>query len=446
MKNILLFGAGKSATVLIDFLLKYSEEQQWKLIVVDANLHLAKSKTAGHPNARAFSFDIHDIAERSVIISEADLVISMLPPALHLLVAKDCIKYKKNLLTASYIDAAMRELEKDIEENDLLFLCEMGLDPGIDHMSAMQLFDKIRSNYGVITSFKSHCGGLISPENDNNPWHYKISWNPVNVVNSGKMGALYKQNKEIVELDYYEVFEDCETVNVPTIGQYACYPNRNSISYMPLYDLENAETFIRTTLRHPDFCKGWHAVVLVGLTDNADETTIKNYRSKSIQNWFKACLNFYTKSENLDDFLNRYIEKEDHELIKNLFAYLGLMSDEKIPAHAKTSADITQFLLETRLKLQPEDKDLVIMLHEIEYVKNNTAHLIKSSLIVKGDDNMHTAMAKTVGLPLAIAAKLILNGTIASKGLHIPIIKEIYEPVLLELAQNGIEFKDDILV
>lgn len=440
MKKILLFGAGKSTTVLIDYLLKYSEQENWKLIVVDADLRLAKSKTANHPNARAFSFDINIDHERKALIDEADVVISMLPPVHHLLVAKDCIACKKHLLTASYIDSEMERLRKDVEKNELIFLCEMGLDPGIDHMSAMHLFDTIREEGGTITGFKSHCGGLVAPESDTNPWHYKISWNPINVVNAGKMGAVYKTKGELIEVDYYEVFEDNETIWVPGVGEYAWYPNRNSLAYMPIYHLQEADTFLRTTLRHPNYCKGWHCVVLAGLTDNADEATIKNFKGRSFSSWFHACLNFYTKSENLTDFLRRYVAKEDHELIKNLFEYLGLMSQEVIPEHAKTSEDILKYLLETRLVLSPNDKDMVLMLHEVEYSKHGRQQSLKSTLVVKGDDNLHTAMAKTVGLPLAVAAKLILNGHIATKGLHIPTSKEIYTPVLAELAKNGIFF------
>lgn len=307
-------------------------------------------------------------------------------------------------------------------------------------MSAMHLFDMIREDGGAITGFKSHCGGLVAPESDTNPWHYKISWNPINVVNAGKMGAVYKTKGELIEVDYYEVFEDNETIWVPGVGEYAWYPNRNSLAYMPIYHLQEADTFLRTTLRHPNYCKGWHCVVLAGLTDNADEATIKNFKGRSFSSWFHACLNFYTKSENLTDFLRRYVAKEDHELIKNLFEYLGLMSQEVIPEYAKTSEDILKYLLETRLVLSPNDKDMVLMLHEVEYSKNGRQQSLKSTLVVKGDDNLHTAMAKTVGLPLAVAAKLILNGHIATKGLHIPTSKEIYTPVLAELAKNGIFF------
>lgn len=442
MINILLFGAGKSTTVLIDYILKYSESEQWKIIVVDANLQLAKSKTAGHPNARAFSFDINNTTERYDIIGKADIVISMLPPALHLLVAKDCITCKKNLLTASYIDPAMLGLKKEIENYNLLFLCEMGLDPGIDHMSAMQIFDKIKSAGGIIKSFKSHCGGLLAPENDDNPWHYKISWNPINIVNAGKLGAVYKEHNETIELDYYEVFEDCRTVHIGAT-EYAWYPNRNSVAYIPLYGLHNAETVIRTTLRHPDYCTAWHAAVLAGLTDSENETTVRNFRGKSFNYWFVSSLNFYAKAENLEDFLTRYIERDHHKTVTDLFNYLGITSDDKIPDTANTSADILKYLLETKLPLKNTDKDQVLMLHEIEYETAGTIKTLKSTLKVIGDNNVYTAMAKTVGLTLAIAAKHILKGTIAVKGLVVPTVKEIYEPVLAELAINGIVFTEE---
>jgi saccharopine dehydrogenase-like NADP-dependent oxidoreductase len=442
MKNILLFGAGKSTTCLIEYLLKHADTENWNLGVVDADLQLAKSKIANHPKARVISFDIYDDEERNKLICEADIVISMLPPALHRFVALDCIHCKKHLLTASYVDDDMRALAPEIKKNDLLFLCEMGLDPGIDHMGAMKIIHRIRAQGGTITSYKSHCGGLIPEKYDDNPWHYKISWNPVNIVNAGKPGAVYKENNEIVELDYYEVFEDLMSVTVPGMGNYSAYANRNSLSYMTGYNLEEAETFIRTTLRHPDYCIGWHAIILAGLTDDADETTIRNYQGKNMQSWFNGCLNYYTKSENLDDFLHRYIDKEYHQLVTNQFEYLGLLTGERIPDHARTSADILRHLMVTKLSMKKDDHDMVIMLHEIMYLNDQIPHVIKATLVTEGENNQRTAMAKTVGLPLGIAARLILNGKISARGLHIPTLPEIYEPVLDELEENGIVFRE----
>ncbi|MEJ7913600.1 MAG: saccharopine dehydrogenase C-terminal domain-containing protein, partial [Chitinophagaceae bacterium] len=257
MKKILLFGAGKSATVLIDYLLRHSLSENWMLTLVDANILLAKSKIGHALGGRAVSFDINNDSERRSHISRADIVISLLPPALHFLVAKDCLSHKKNLLTASYIDASMKELEVNIKESGLLFLCEMGLDPGIDHMSAKKLIDSIHEEGGKIVSFMSHCGGLVAPRSDSNPWHYKISWNPRNVVMAGKNGAVFKQNGVVISLTYKDLFSEKRFVKMQQGEDLCWYPNRDSLPYMSVYGLEDCPTFIRTTLRHPDFMYGW---------------------------------------------------------------------------------------------------------------------------------------------------------------------------------------------
>src|SRR5678815_1933373 len=244
MKNILLFGAGKSATVLIEYLLSNAEKEDWQLTVVDADINLAQSKIGISPFGKAVSFDINDETDRKRFISDASIVISLLPPTLHTTVAKSCIELNKSLLTASYIDDEIRKLQSRIENKKLLFLCEMGLDPGIDHMSAMKIFDKIHADGGKVISFKSHCGGLVAPESDDNPWHYKISWNPRNIVLAGKAGAEYKLDGKIHHKAYEQLFADCTTVQVDGLEPLAIYPNRDSLSYMPLYQLENADSFV----------------------------------------------------------------------------------------------------------------------------------------------------------------------------------------------------------
>src|SRR5205809_2131246 len=234
MKKILLFGAGKSATVLIDYLLSNAENESWQLTVVDADINLAQSKIGISPFGKAVSFDINDETDRKRFINDASIVISLLPPILHTIVAKSCVELNKNLLTASYIDDEIRNLQSEIENKNLLFLCEMGLDPGIDHMSAMKIFDKIHADGGKVISFKSHCGGLVAPESDNNPWHYKISWNPRNIILAGNAGAVYKHDNAIIEKEYYTVFENAATVLFPGLTELAWYPNRDSLSYIPL--------------------------------------------------------------------------------------------------------------------------------------------------------------------------------------------------------------------
>lgn len=444
MKEVLLFGAGKSATLLIEYLLANAQKEGWRLTVADGNPALAASKINNHPSGRVVAVnDLNDETERRNLIANASIVISMLPPGYHILIAKDCLALKNNLLTASYIDEEMLALRAAVEEQGLLFLCEMGLDPGLDHMSAMQVFDRIRDAGGTITSYRSHCGGLIAPESDTNPWHYKVSWNPRNITLAGHAGAVFKEDNIIKELPYQTVFENCPVIEVPTLGKWACYPNRNSLAYIPIYKLESARTVLRSTLRHPDFCMAWQYIVIAGLSNPLDGEIVENYKGKSIRDWFTGRLNFYTGSANFKDFLKRYVEPKQQALVENLFNYLGLFSQEMIPARAMTSADILQYLLETRLALDPNDRDMIIMIHEIEFTLNDVEEKIFSSLIVKGDNALNTAMAKTVGLPLGAATRLILNGTIQAKGVQIPTVKEVYEPVLKELAQNGIEFYEE---
>src|SRR5690348_7961732 len=227
MKKILLFGAGKSATVLIDYLLSNARQSQWKLTVVDANLQLVKDKLKDSVYGQAASFDVMDLNSRHAFIQQSDIVISMLPPVLHREVAKDCLHFSKHLLTASYIDDDLRQMAPEIKEKNLLFLCEMGLDPGIDHMSAMKLVDEINAGGGKITSFQSHCGGLVAPESDDNPWHYKISWNPRNIVLAGKAGAHYRENGEEKRIKYENLFDPSNRVMVPGIGNLSWYANRD---------------------------------------------------------------------------------------------------------------------------------------------------------------------------------------------------------------------------
>ena len=316
----------------------------------------------------------------------------------------------------------------------MLFICEMGLDPGIDHMSAMKLIDAIRANSGQVTSFKSHCGGLVAPESDDNPWHYKISWNPRNVVMAGKAGAVYKSNGEVVREEYETLFTG-NRVAETAAGPLSYYPNRDSLSYTALYGLEGAGNFIRTTLRYADFIKGWKALIDLQLTDETP-----------------SC---YTDGVSLAGFFTRHLEEQqfeawlaahpdEAELVKKQLTFLGWQDNETlINKGICSAADVLQFAMEKKLVLHPHDKDMIVMLHEIGYEINGTQQEIRSSLIVKGEDSLRTAMAKTVGLPLGIAAKLILNGEINLTGLHIPVCKEIYEPVLRELEKQGIRFHEE---
>jgi len=468
MKTILLFGAGKSATILIDYLINNAVSEDWQIIVIDANLKLAESKIGNSKRVTAYSFDINDTDERGKYINKADIVISMLPPFLHIEVAKDCVKYKKNLLTASYVDDATKGLKTDIEKSNLLFLYEMGLDPGIDHMSAMKIIDAIHAKGGKVSSFQSHCGGLVAPESDDNPWHFKISWNPRNIVLAGKSGAIFKENGEEKRMEYEELFSSSRQVEIPTIGLLSWYPNRDSLGYTSLYGLEDVPTFIRTTLRHPDFMYGWKNIIELKLID---ETVKYETDGKSLQQVFKEHLD----KNDFSGWLNQHLPERLAEskgmiedlmdlkgaeknntvemlaykmgqtnlILKQLF-FLGLDDAQtELNKGLCSAADILQFAVEKKMALKPDDKDMIVMLHQIEYDLNGKKAVINSSMVVKGENSMRTAMAKTVGLPLGIATKLILNGTIRLSGLQIPTSKEIYEPVLKELESYGVQFIEE---
>lgn len=500
----MLFGAGKSATVLIDYLLEETKANGWKFMIADADKELVLAKTNHSPFAEAVQLDINDGEHRSALIQQADIVISMMPPTLHFLVAQDCVAYGKHLLTASYVDEQVKSLQAEIAHKKLLFICEMGLDPGIDHMSAMKIIDAIKARGGTVTSFKSHCGGLVAPESDDNPWHYKISWNPRNIVMAGQAGAIYKLNGHTVKENYEELFEPERGVRVnDEIGFLSWYPNRDSLGYMEIYGLQDSETFLRTTLRYPDFMYGWNNIIELKLTDTAiqydtngmslaaffkkhfEKVNFGEWLNKKLEERLAFVKNLTEKMsqlmeaqeetkeagktdpdiESLKDFSivdeDGSLQQIDIEQMKDRAAYaishkmheanltlkqlffLGMDDDETlINKGSCTAMDVLQFTLEKKLALSPGDKDMIVMLHEFEYTVQGQTKKINSSLLVKGEDSLRTAMAKTVGLPLGIAAKLILNGTIQLRGLHIPTAKEIYEPVLNELEKLGVAFTE----
>ncbi len=419
MKTIVLFGAGKSSTALIRDLSETAVRNGWLLIVADASAENLKRKLAPFPQVKPAVVSVENAVQRRQLLQPADLVISLLPPALHIVVARECLALRKNLLTASYVDKDMRAMEPEIRSAGVLFLYEMGLDPGIDHMSAMELIHRLREQGARFTGFRSHTGGLVAPESDDNPWHYKISWNPRNVVRAGSSGAVYKENGDILERSYSEVFAGPAEVDVPGAGPFVAYPNRDSLSYIPIYGLSEAGTFLRTTLRHADYCSAWLLLVRTGLTD--DKMPL-NEGVDTFAGWSRSLQPFITPAN------------------RPLFEQLGVLEDSPLPPDAATSADILQYLVESRWRMKETDHDMIVMLHEFEFTRAGKPQKVSSSLVVKGEDSTYTAMAKTVGLPLAIAAKLILEEKITLRGLHIPILPEIYLPVLAELELKGISF------
>ena len=433
-QTILIIGAGKSATVLIQYLQQKAVENDWYILLADGDEAIAKNKWNNAPNGTALGIDIENNLDRQNLVQKADIVVSMMPAQLHFLVAKDCLHFGKPLFTASYVDDNMRSIASEIEAKQLLFLCEMGLDPGIDHMSAMAIIDEIHQKGGKITSFKSHCGGLVAPESDDNPWHYKISWNPRNIILAGKAGAIYLENGATISKDYSTIFEQAPVVDLPGIGHLAFYPNRNSLSYIDTYHLHGVKDFVRTTLRYPAFCIGWNAIVQLHLTD---ETVVDLAPNTTVKNWFES----HIQQKGLEQILEKFTQDP---AIKVQLEFIGLYEPTPIPSQFNSNACILQWLLEGKWKLTATDKDLVVMLHEIEYSIGTRQFKLDSSMVLTGEDAINTAMATTVGLPLAMGVCAYLKGEIKMTGLHIPIDARIYQPILKSLAEEGIVFQETL--
>ncbi len=437
-----MIGAGKSATYAIEYFLKNAKKNNWRLLLADADIDLAKSKLNNHEAGLAKKMDVLNTASRAKLIKTADIVISMMPPAFHLPIIKDCIRYKKHFVNASYISPEIRKLESEIKTAGITVLCEMGLDPGIDHMSAMKTIHEIKKSGGKLVSFKSYCGGLVAPVSDTNPWHYKFSWNPRNVVVAGQGTAHYLENGEVKLIPYNRLFTQTETITVKGFGKYEAYANRDSLSYINTYGLQNIQTFLRGTLRVAPFCEAWQAIANLGLTD--DSYKVANSHSLSYRKW---CLSFLPLPSNCTDAdIYQYLKnkgflknKQQFELIK----WLGLFTEKKIGITELTPAQILQTLLEEKWKMLPSDKDRVVMQHQFTYLQNRKQKSIHASLVLDGENNIHTAMAKTVSLPLAIGAKLILNNRVKKRGLLLPLTADIYNPVLKELETLGIQFHEE---
>jgi saccharopine dehydrogenase-like NADP-dependent oxidoreductase len=441
MTNILVFGAGKSSSYLIRYLLEHASKYFWQVTVADANINAALERIGDHSFGTATQLDIHEDILRKRLIDNADIVISMLPPALHFVVAHDCLELRKNLVTASYVSDQIKSLHTEARDAGLLFMNEIGLDPGIDHMSAMKIIDEIERLGGDIYSFKSYCGGLVAPAFDDNPWHYKISWNPRNIVLAGKQGAHFLMSGFENKVSYENLFKEYEIVNVPGLGKLAAYANRDSMSYQSIYGLDKVKTMLRATFRFEDFCIGWNAIVRLGLTD---ETVSYETKDMTYKEWFMQATNNIA-GNTPEDKIKTIAEKK--YLAESLIEWLGLFSNNTIGLiQPASSADILQKKLEEKWAMKTKDKDMIVMHHEFDYGRKNIHAKLTSTLIVEGEDRTYTAMAKTVGLPMAIFTKLFLTGKIKNLlGVQIPTMKEVYKPVLKELATYGIEFNESYL-
>jgi saccharopine dehydrogenase-like NADP-dependent oxidoreductase len=437
MKRILILGAGLSSSSLIKYLLDHSEDHDWKVSICDASLELAKKKANNHPRSEVFKFDVFDEKQRISEISKSDIVISMLPARMHYLVAADCVKIGVDLVTASYVSNEIKALDAEAKEKGVLLLNEIGVDPGIDHMSAMQIIDRIKDQGAKIVNFESSTGGLVAPEYDNNPWNYKFTWNPRNVILAGQGVSQFLHNGKYKYIPYRKLFSRTEDVDILDLGKFEIYPNRDSLKYREIYGLENIQTMFRGTIRRKGFSEAWDVFVQLGVTDDtfivedSNNITYREFIDRFLPN------NSRLSTESI---LAKVLKIEVDSDIMEKIIWTGIFENQQIGLDRATPAQILQHLLESKLVLDSEDKDMIVMHHLFDYELQNKMHRITSTMVTKGTDQVHTAMSITVGIPAAIATKLILTGKIKRKGVQVPIVKDIYEPVLQELDTYGIKF------
>ena len=441
MRNILIIGAGKSTPYIVKYLMHKSSKENLFLTIGDIDINNAKKLSAGSTNIRAIKFDILNKKNSSEQIFQSDIVISMLPARFHLLVARECLKYKKSLLTASYISDQMNELDDEVKRLGIIFMNEIGVDPGIDHMSAMKIIDKIKDEGNELVMFKSYTGGLIAPESDNNLWNYKFTWNPRNVVLAGQGGdAIFIERDKQKQIPYSKLFKNTEPLKIDGYGSFEAYPNRDSLKYRSIYKLDNISTILRGTIRRPGFANAWNVFVSLGMTD--DSYSIQNSHMMSYSNY----VDYFLSSNSIKSIESRIKNKlgiNETNVIWNKLLELDIFSStKKIPLKNATPAQILEYILLQSWQLEKNDKDMVVMYHKFGYKKNKKNYQIDSTMVSIGEDETYTAMAKTVGLPLAIATLGILNKKIKSTGVQLPVSKEIYVPILKELEEYNIKFKE----
>ncbi|HOY07607.1 MAG TPA: saccharopine dehydrogenase C-terminal domain-containing protein [Saprospiraceae bacterium] len=441
MQNLLIIGAGRSATVLINYILEQARQYNFFVTVADADLSLAQQKVHGHANGRAIWLDASKPTDRKDIINRHDVIVSLLPPQMHLDVAQDCIVLGKHMVTASYVSKQVFRLGDEARQRALVFMNELGLDPGIDHMSAMQRIHQIKAKGGKITAFYSYTGGLVAPESDDNPWHYKFSWNPRNVVLAGQGTAQFLEDNKLKYIPYRRLFRQYRIVNIPNMGEFEVYANRDSLLYRDAYGLTDIKTLFRGTIRHRGFCDAWNALVRIGLTDAT--FPIVDSDQLTYHDLMEAFLGISQHTGSVKDRVAKMIETEpDGEIMKKL-EWLGLFSKRRIKLKNATPSLILENLLLEKWALGPQEKDMVIMQHVFEYELNRKKKKLTSTLIMKGNNGSDTAMSKLVGLPLGIFVKLLLLGKISTTGVNIPTMPEVYEPVMQELAEYGVQFIEE---
>ncbi|MFL1894709.1 saccharopine dehydrogenase family protein [Aquimarina sp. 2-A2] len=441
MRKILVIGAGKSTAVLIKYLQDKSVSEKLHITIGDISVANAHKLVKNHENTRAITLDIFNPSSRRDAVQKADIVVSMLPARFHIEVAKDCLQLGKSMVTASYVSEEMRALDQKAKDKGLIFMNEIGVDPGIDHMSAMKVIDEIRDKGGKVILFESFTGGLVAPESDTNLWNYKFTWNPRNVVVAGQGSAAeFLQEGTYKYIPYHKLFRRTEFLEIDGYGRFEAYANRNSLAYKEVYGLNDVLTLYRGTMRRVGFSKAWNIFVQLGMT--ADDYTLANSEHMSYRDFINSFL-AYSPTDSVELKLRHYLKIDQDDLMWDKLLDLDIFNpDKKVGIPNATPAQILQKILMDRWSLDKGDKDMIVMYHKFGYELDGERKQIDATMVSIGEDQTYTAMAKTVGLPVAMATLKILNNEITTPGVQIPIQKEVYGPILEELESYGIVFKE----
>ncbi len=444
MKNVLILGAGQSAPYLINYMLKGAEKYDWNVKVCDMDYELAKSRTDGFSRGEAVKFNVNNEVKRIELIKWSDIVINFLAPKFQPMIAADCLENKKNCITASYTNPAVAKMNDEAVKAGIIIINEMGLDPGIDHMSAAAIIDDVKSKGGEVESFESYGGAIPAPDVKSNPLDYCITWNARNVAMAAEPGAQYLEDSKVKLLPHFEVFNRTWNVYIEGVGMLEAYPNRDSLSYIDVFDVQGVETMVRGTLRYPGFCETWAQIVKLGM---ANETlSLPPLENMSYEDYTKMFLPLSDNCKSVKKRAAKYLGISPTGKIMSDLEWLGLFSAEKIGRNFNNSGEVLTNILVNKLPLPKGKRDMVILAHEIrvKYADTGKKEIIKSQMVDFGQPDGFTAIAKTVGLPAAIAAKLILTGKLEMKGCHIPTHPGIYKVVLEELKESGIKFNEKI--
>ncbi|TEU04539.1 MAG: saccharopine dehydrogenase [Candidatus Aminicenantes bacterium] len=435
MKKILILGAGLVAKPLVRYLL---DQPDFKVEVASRTVSKAVKLIDSHPDGEAKELNLKDEEGLKKEIADSDLVISMVPYGFHPKVAKFCIDFGKHMVTTSYVSEAMQNLDSEAKNAGILIINEIGLDPGIDHMEAMRIIHEVEEKGGEIQSFTSFCGGLPAPEANTNPFGYKFSWSPIGVLLAGKNSAQYLKEGQQVLITAEDLFKDYAIINIEGLGEFEGYPNRNSLPYIQLYGIQSTETMLRGTLRNKGWCRTMKKMVDLQLLDEEEKEwggiTYKDFIRRLMDN---------PAEEDIKKALGAHLSIEEDSDITQRLEWLGLLSDEAITVSKGSALDILGARMLEKLQYEEGERDMIILQHQfIASYPDDKKEKITSTLIDFGIPDGDSSMARTVGLPAAIATRLILEGKIEMTGVHIPVIPKIYTPILQELKGMDITFKE----